>query len=297
MPSRVPPPPSTPDPLGFLRRLTPRDRLLMAWLAEHHLLSTSQIATALFHSLRTAQMRLTILHRLEVLARFAHGTATGAPATSYLYTLGRHGLALHPHAFHDPDRLGLRAPRSTLERTTRLAGARTLGHLLGVNQFFIDLHAHTRRHPDTRLVRWWSEQHATDAYAIAGIHPDGHGVWHAHGRTVGFFLEHDTGTENLARVTAKLRGYQRLAAFGPTHPVLFHLPARRRETNLHHALAEHQATVPVATAVHGDPPAGPVWKLAGTSGRYPLHELPHDPGPDLPTNPDRPWPPDIQHHA
>ena len=40
----------------------------------------------------------------------------------------------------------------------------------------------------------------------AQIHPDGHGVWTAAGYTVGFFLEHDRGTEDVPRV---LRGLEK----------------------------------------------------------------------------------------
>ena len=41
------------------------------------------------------------------------------------------------------DNLGIKAPRSSIELADRIARSRTLHHLLGVNQFFVDLHAHT----------------------------------------------------------------------------------------------------------------------------------------------------------
>src|SRR5256885_464326 len=148
--SRVPPPTSSSSSghLNTYRRLPPRDRLLLSWLAEHYLLSTHQIARALFDSTRTAQQRLTILHRLQVLHRFTFANPNGSPETPYLYTLGPVGMRLHPDAYHDPDQLGLKPPRSSIERVDRLARSPILGHLLGVNQFFIDLHAHARTHPD-----------------------------------------------------------------------------------------------------------------------------------------------------
>lgn len=108
---RVPLPSTKPDPLSVYRRLTLRDRLLMSWLAEHYLLSTDQVGRALFTARRTAQQRLTILHRLQVLHRFAWAAADGAPETSYLYTRGPVGLRRHPTAYADPDNLGLKAPR------------------------------------------------------------------------------------------------------------------------------------------------------------------------------------------
>jgi DNA-binding CsgD family transcriptional regulator len=134
--SRVPPPSSSSSSthLSTYRRLTPRDRLLLSWLAEHYLLSTHQIARALFESRRTAQQRLTILHRLDVLHRFTFANPDGTPETPYLYTLGPVGMRLHPDAYHDPDQLGLKPPRSSIERVDRLARSPILGHLLGVNQ-------------------------------------------------------------------------------------------------------------------------------------------------------------------
>jgi len=278
---RVPLPSTAPDPLSVYRRLTPRDRLLLSWLAEHYLLSTDQIHRALFTARRTAQMRLTILHRLQVVHRFAFAAADGGPETSYLYTLGPVGLRRHPQAFSDPDNLGLKAPRSSTERAERIVNSRRLHHLLGVNQFFVDLHARARTDEGSVLLRWWSEQHATAVHNRAKIFPDGHGIWHADGATVGFFLEHDRDTEDLARVVRKLRGYERLARYGPRLPVLLWVPNERRETSLLRILHGVPTLMPVATAVHGDDPAGPVWALTSDPfSRRHLHELPNDPGPD-----------------
>ena len=188
------------DPLAVFRRIVPRDRALLARLAEHYLLSTPQITAAFFDSRRTAQRRLTTLHRLGVVHRFAYPNDEHT-AVPYLYTLGPVGLQLHPDAYHDPDGRHTKAPRSSMELARRIAASATAAHLLGVNQFFVDLIAASRR-PNVssatggaRLVRWWSEQHASDVYAQSGIRPDGHGIWQAHDHTIGFFLEHDRGTE------------------------------------------------------------------------------------------------------
>ena len=187
------------DPLAVFRRIVPRDHALLALLAEHYLLSTPQIAAAFFDNRRTAQRRLTTLHRLDVVHRFAYPNPENT-AVPYLYTLGQVGLQLYPDAYHDPDDRHTKTPRSSLERARRIAASASAAHLLGVNQFFIDLLTAARYGqalgaPDSRLLRWWSEQHATDVYAQSNIRPDGHGIWSAEGRTVGFFLEHDRGTE------------------------------------------------------------------------------------------------------
>ncbi|MET7970831.1 replication-relaxation family protein [Micromonospora sp. NPDC005305] len=272
--------------MEHLRRLTLRDRQLLAWLAEHYVLSTDQIAEALFTSRRSARLRLATLHGIEAVSRFVDITTGDG---QYLYALGPLGMLVHPTAYNDPDRPDARPPRSSIERTERIVGSRKLAHLLGTNQLFVDLVAHARGHQDVRLARWWSEQHATAAYAIAGIRPDAHGVWCVGDRQVGFFLEHDNGTESLAVVLRKLRGYERLAQFGPRYPVLLRVPSRRREANLQRALAGVPTIMPIATGLHDEHPAGPAWALASDPGpRRWLHELPSDHGPHhTATNPHR----------
>ena len=274
------------DQLINLGRLTLRDRELLSWLAEHYVLSTKQISQALFTSDRSARLRLAALHSIDAVTRFVDVT-TGDK--QYLYALGPLGMMVHRETYNDPDRPDPRAPRTSFERVERIVGSRKLTHLIGTNQFFIDLHAHTRTDPHARLRRWWSEQHATAAYALAEIRPDGHGVWQAGDRDVGFFLEHDNGTEPLGTVLRKLRRYAHLAEFGPRYPVLLHVPSRRREANLLHALAGVPTPMPVATGVHGEHPAGPSWTLAADPRlRRWLHELPSDHGPtNSATNPHR----------
>ena len=270
--------------LDRLRHLTVRDHVLLAWLAEHYVLSTDQIAAALFPSRRSALLRLAVLHRLEAVSRFVDVT-TGSRQN--LYTLGPLGVMVRPTQYNDPNRPDARAPRSSIERTERIIGSRKLAHLLGTNQLFIDLKSHALTDENARLARWWSEQHATAVYARSGIQPDGHGVWVARGRAVGFFLEHDRGTENLATVLRKLRGYAQLAAYGPRYPVLLRVPSRRRERHLLDALRGVPTAMPVATGLHDEHPAGPSWTLGAAPGpRRGVHELPSDHGPDNPaTNP------------
>jgi Replication-relaxation len=286
--------PSRRDRLDRLRHLTVRDHTLLAWLAEHYVLSTDQIAAALFPSRRAARLRLAVLHCLEAVSRFVDMTTGNR---QYLYTLGPLGAVVYPTQFNDPSRADARTPRSSIDRTERIIGSRKLAHLLGTNQLFIDLAAYARTDANAQLARWWSEQHATSAYAAAsyitskgtGVRPDGHGVWVAGAREVGFFLEHDNGTEPLRVVFDKLRGYEQLAASGPRYPVLLRVPGRRREQHLLDALHGVPTAMPVATGIHGEHPAGPAWTLASDPGlRRWLHELPSDHGPDNPaTNPHR----------
>lgn len=272
-------PTTRPDPLRDLRHLTTRDRQLLGWLAEHQVLTTGQIATALFPSMRAAQKRLTVLHRIGAVARFAFARTAGDIGFGLRYTLGPLGDLLYPCG---------RGRRSLLSWRAELARNPKLNHLLGVNGFFTDLYGHARTHPGARLARWWGEQQATSVYALAGVHPDGHGIWHTDGQTVGFFLEHDRGTENPRVVLAKLPAYLRLAVAGPRYPILLHVPDHGREAILQRALTNPPPAVPVATAVHGGDPAGPIWALAGGAGpRLRLHQLPSSHGPEGISNPRR----------
>jgi hypothetical protein len=122
------------------------------------------------------------------------------------------------------------------------------------------------------------------------VRPDGHGIWRDRDTTTGFYLEHDTGTEPIRRLVAKLEPYRRLRRDGGAgYPVLFWLPTTARETNLHARLAEVSPPgVPVATAARdaAADPAQPVWRLAGNGpGRLRLADLPNDPGRPGPYNP------------
>ena len=271
------------EPLLVLRQLTPRDRLLVDLLTEHRVLTTEHVTAAAFGSATTARHRLAVLHRLGVLDRFRLALPGGG-SQSWRYTLGPTGAAIAAAAQGtDPPR-----PGAHRARVLRLATSPTLGHLLGVNGFFCVLVADARSRPGSAragsaLLSWESE--TASAARLGGLaRPDGHGVWAEDGRRVGFFLEYDTGTERLDRLTGKLAGYRDVAlAGGPGDPVLFWLPSTAREAHLHRALAATPPPVPVATAAAdyataaGHSPAGPVWLPAGatrTGGRRRLIDLP-----------------------
>ncbi|GGJ90004.1 hypothetical protein GCM10010123_19800 [Pilimelia anulata] len=266
-----------PDPLLPLRHLTARDRTLLSWLAEHYVLTTEQIAQALFPSLRAAQLRLTLLHRIGALDRFAFAR-TGEPGSGlWRYTLGPLGARLHRDAWHDPDNPAARPARTHIERRTRIAGSPRLGHLLGVNGFFTALVGHARTCDDAQLTTWWSEQHATAVFASRSpkLRPDGYGIWTHHDRDVEFFLEYDTGTEPVGRVVGKLVAYERLAEqTGTARALLLYVPDSRRRERLLADIAGAPLLTPVAVAAHTPAPHEPVWYLPGRPDPLPLHLLP-----------------------
>lgn len=257
---------------AVMEYLLPRDRLLLQVLDVHHVLTTGQVATLLgFGSLRRCQDRLRRLHQLGLLERWRHRNGYGG-SQPWRWTLGPVGMQLQAAATgHSPP-----SQKTIRDRLAALVASPTLEHRAGVNQFFVDLVAHTRADHAARLVRWWPEQQAA-SLLHQGVVPDGHGLWRAEGITTAWFLEWDSGAEDLPRLVAKIAGYEKAArSGGPAWPVLLHLHSRIREDNLHQLLAGALGRCPVATAARtpGSPgPAGAVWRLLGGSGRLPLHRL------------------------
>ncbi|MCI0688221.1 MAG: replication-relaxation family protein, partial [Sporichthyaceae bacterium] len=261
------PGPAVADVAGELRRLTPRDRWLCELLHEHQVLATEHVAALAFDTVHTARNRLNLLGHRHVLARFRDCVRPGSQA--WRWTLGWVGASYIAARDGKPNpRLG-----SVADRINRLSASPRLAHLLGVNGLFVDLAAHARNSAHAALSVWWSER-TCHAHTADLAHPDGHGVWTEHGRTIGFWLEYDTGSEPAHRVVAKLDGYTRLRrASGQPHAVLFHLQTARQEQSLHARLAAHPAVtggellVATASSERGGHPAGRIWRPAGHSGR------------------------------
>ena len=110
--------------------------------------------------------------------------------------------------------------------------------------------------------------------------PDGLVRWHDSGQRVWFALEHDTGTEPLPRLHAKLAGYRELAMTNRPVLVLFWLHSRTRETNFHRLLHTRGSASYLATASRdystelGTSPAGALWRTPGSDTRRHLADLP-----------------------
>lgn len=275
----MPTPTSATQLLALYPHLTARDRTLLALLDEHRVLTTDQIYRLQFRALRTCQIRLRALHSLGLLERFRFARANGG-ADAWRWTLGLAGARFRAGVTGGP------APTEHGHRirVLRLTASPALPHLLATNEFFVRL-AHTARIDGRmQLLRWWSERTATARFLR--IQPDGHGLWTAHGRTVGWFLECDMGSEPLTRVVAKLDAYEAMVASGgPRYPVLFWLSSVEREAHLQHALRRVQLRVPVATSTHDTDVAAAVWLPADGGQRVPLHRLRSDHGANTANNP------------
>ncbi|MBW8487293.1 replication-relaxation family protein [Actinomadura parmotrematis] len=265
---------------ALLERLTERDLEVLALVWEHRVFTTDQIAKIFFPSVSATRQRLIRLYRMQALIRHQPWSANGTGTVPYRWALGPAGaqiLAIRQG-------VTLKELRYRPEQAAGYLLSRTAHHQLGVNGFFADLHATARRSGrGCRVAEWWSERHCARLW---GLHarPDAFGRWEEPApdtssgppASVEFFLEHDTGTEPLDRVTAKLTGYAKLAAAtGINTPLLLWLPNATREANLRRLLATPK--IPVATAVQtaepapvlgavGDGPAGPVWLPAGVTG-------------------------------
>jgi hypothetical protein len=263
-------------------RLTARDRWLLRMLHEHRVLTTAQVTQLAFGTTRAATARMTTLYQYRAVDRFRPLAPAGSsPLHFILDEAGAMLLAAEDGI--TPGDLGYRRDRSMA-----IALSPRLAHDTGANGIFTALAAAARASSGRQgLERWWGERRCAATWG-GHARPDGYGRWTEQlpGRpagTVDFFLEYDTGSEPLTRVTAKLAGYAALAArTGITTPVLFHLRSPAREAALQRRLAGPPPPgirdaasaaqipgVPVATAAPGTSPQGPAgaaWLPAGSPG-------------------------------
>ncbi len=209
-------------------------------------------------------MRLGELHALDVLDRFR--PRTGGNPGPFHWVLGPLGAALAA-AEAGIDVADLDWRRGLVHD---LAASQRLAHLVGLNGFFTALLRSARTHPGRSLDEWWSERRCAREWGEV-VRPDGYGVWTEGDTTLPFLLEHDNGTERLARLAQKLDGYARLAAeAGHPNWVLFTFPGPRREADARRVLA--RPDVPVATAARSPHPAPgfspdtDVWLPVGNRG-------------------------------
>lgn len=295
------------DVLTASRGLTRRDAALLSYLAEHRVLTSLQVARLLFGSYARSRARLAALYDRGVLARFRRDIWPGSEP--WRYTLGPVGAVVHAAATGE----SLPRPATVTEKTLRLANSSHTEHLLGVNDFFTNLAGWSRTHQPHNgsdgsqgtgggddsgedhvadaggVLSRWMPEHAIARTCGDIVRPDAYGEWTVHGRTVGFFYEHDTGTEPLDVLVGKVAKYGDLAQAGIARPVLFRLPSSTREHNLREAMTRSwpaRTPVPVATTAAdqvGPPtydiapaspcPAEAVWLPAGRHRRVRLADL------------------------
>ena len=253
------------------RNLTERDREVLRLVERLRVLTTPQVARLLFDSHKRASARLLELHEVNLLDRF-RPYREGWGSHPWHWVLGPLGAGVMAAERGEHAEKATRRWRG--ERTLAYSSGRRLAHLVGVNEFFVSLSAHARRHTDARLVDWLTEGEAA-RWSEGRVGPDAFGEWQEGPRRLEFFVEYDRGTETLARLVDKLGGYERFEAErGASSWVVFAFTSARREQTARRALAG--STVPVATAalVDGAEPQEAVWlPLHGGQGRVRLAEL------------------------
>jgi hypothetical protein len=242
--------------LSLAHRLTDRDREIVRAVDRHRVLTADHLTEMFFDTWRRARTRLLQLCDMRVLDRFRpHRPSWGRHP--FHYVIGPYGAAvLAAESGDDPDRA---ARRWKGERVLALGGMQRLAHLVGVNGVHSSLVATARRDASSQLRSWLTEAEAA-RWTEGIVRPDAWGVWAEQETEVEFFLEYDRGTETLARLTAKLRDYERFETErGATAWVLFAFTSPLREARARIAL--RPATVPVATAVLAPPavPCGDLW--------------------------------------
>ncbi|MEW2223280.1 replication-relaxation family protein [Streptomyces sp. NPDC006990] len=256
----------------LVHRLTERD-LWLAWmLHEHRVLTTQQIARLAFPSLRTTQRRLRTLYEYALLDSFRPLVQSGSSPEHY--ALGPAGAALlAAQAGCELSETGWRP-----SHTGRIAYSPTLGHDLGTNELLTLLGAHTRT-TSARLPLWLSERSCTRRWGDL-VRPDAYAHWSDGRHEVPFFLEYDTGSENLARVEAKLASYAAFTTSTGTRPaLLIHTSTASREAALRRHLTEPARSLDLRVATASadfttDTPWGPWWLPLNTpTRRRPLAEL------------------------
>jgi hypothetical protein len=267
--------------LAIYPHLTDRDLRLLGLLYDHQVLTTDQVTRLLFGNERTCQVRLGRLEALGLLTHFRFHRLGGG-SYGYRWLLDHDGQRFCAARAGEPEP----AAKASAARVTSLSASPRLNHLLAVNEFFVRLANHARTHSHTRLDRWWSEKYTTKQFHKILLQPDGHGLWAEHERTVGFWLEVDTGSEPLTRVISKLDTYRKVAnAGGPRYPVLFWLSSPAREEHLHRLLRMRDSGVVTATATAESHPAEAVWLPSDGHERVYLAELPGSHGIDNGDNP------------
>lgn len=272
----------------LLFRTTPRDRWLLAMLAEHRVLTIAQAHALCFASERRATARLRELYQLALTDRFRTNPLPGTGSSALRYVLGPAG-ALLVAASHDMTPKQFRYDHAKL---LRQAARADLPHTLACNSVMIGL-ALAAAAAGTPIQAWWEQNSCLPMWGDL-IRPDayatlGHNTAGVEAGT-GLFLEYDTGSEHLPQLTAKIDGYARFAeTYNASHLILIHVPDPARELALHARLSQdpRAAHLPIATA-HGpveDTDArlirhlgarvyGPAWRPLGVDARTALTDLP-----------------------
>jgi hypothetical protein len=225
--------------------LTARDTHIALDCYEHHVLSTGQIKRLHFTGLRTATVRLAVLHELRVLDRFRPIAKRGEGSTPYHWVLDQAGaLIVADHKGLDRSQL-----HYTHEDAMRIAASRNLAHHVEANELFTRLAVDANR-AGGALTEWYGVR--TLAHMFAGaVLPDGYGVLRMPGRAaLHVLLELDRGTEASRILREKAKRYAEILPRSSLHDhnpfVILAVPSARRAQTATAAIANTGAPIAVA---------------------------------------------------
>jgi hypothetical protein len=268
--------------------LDERDHQVLLFLLEYKILTTHQISSLCFRSLRRCQHRMRELRDMGLISSFSVGRGFGegrAPACWYLTKPGLVEIA---------DAKDVRVSDLPWVPDSRYRTKLVLAHRLGVNAFFCAL-AEASRTLQGHCLATWRPEHSVRTRA-AEVKPDGFGRYLHPGGACEFYLEYDRATEAFGALSRKLEGYLKLAAGWTREQELagfpnlpFLVPEEEREevvatafrsatTNLHIS-SSFASSFPLYVASEDRLTElgvlGPVWKHVPTDGdRLSLIDLP-----------------------
>jgi len=181
-----------------------RDHQVLLHLLEHKILTTHQITSLCFRSLRRCQHRMRELKEMGLVSSFQVGRGFGegrAPARWYLTKAGLVEIA---------DAKEIRTSDLPWVPDPSYRSNKLLAHRLGVNAFFCAL-AEASRALQGHCLATWRPEHWVGTKS-GDVKPDGFGRYLHPGGACEFYFEYDRATEASGALTRKLEGYLRLGA-------------------------------------------------------------------------------------
>jgi hypothetical protein len=181
-----------------------RDLQVLLHLLEHKILTTHQITSLCFRSLRRCQHRMRELREMGLVSSFQVGRGFGegrAPACWYLTKPGLVEMA---------DAKDVRTSDLPWVPDSSYRTSKMIAHRLGVNAFFCALAEASRALQDHCLAMWRPENRVRTK--AVEIKPDGFGRYLHPGGACEFYMEYDRATEARGAVSRKLEGYLKLAS-------------------------------------------------------------------------------------
>ena len=184
--------------------LDERDLAILLSMLEHKVLTTHQITSLCFRSLRRCQHRMRELKEMGLVSSFSVGRSFGEGRAPACWYLTKPGLVEIADA-KDARTSDLPWVPDSSYRTSKM-----IAHRLGVNAFFCAL-ADASRALRGHCLATWRPEHWVRTKA-AEIKPDGFGRYLHTGGACEFYFEYDRATEARGALTRKLEGYLKLAA-------------------------------------------------------------------------------------